>query len=113
VTPATITSISLTAGDWDVFGSTGFTLTGATSTFGSLGYIGGISTTAATLGTPDTYFNHPTDLNNKTGGFTFANPQVRVSISASTTVYLVGQATFSTGGTSVKAYGTISARRAR
>jgi hypothetical protein len=28
-------------------------------------------------------------------------------------VYLVAQATFSTGGTSVKAFGTISARRAR
>jgi hypothetical protein len=112
-TSANITSISLTAGDWDVFGSTAFILTAATSTFGNLGYIGGISTTSNTLGTQDTYFNYPVDLTTKTGSFNFSNPQVRISIASTTTVYLVGQATFSTGGTSVKAFGTISARRVR
>ena len=112
-TTATVTSISLTAGDWDVFGSTGFLLVAATSVFGNLGYIGGISATAATLGTQDTYFNYPVDLTTKTGTLNFTNPQVRISISSTTTIYLVSQATFSTGGTSVKAFGTISARRAR
>lgn len=110
-TTANVTSISLTAGDWDIGGVVGYTLTGVSSTFSADGYMGGASTTTATLGTEGTYFVHPTDLSNKTGVMTFNIPGIRVSVNATTTLYLVARATFSAG--TLAAWGRIYARRAR
>jgi uncharacterized protein YjbI with pentapeptide repeats len=112
-TAANVVSISLTAGDWDVYGVVDFSLAGGTSVFGTSGYIGGVSSTSGTLGAQDTYFNFPIDLNNKTGTFGFNVPKQRISVTTTTTIYLVAQATFSTGANTVKAYGTIRARRVR
>lgn len=106
-TPANVTSISLTAGDWDVEGNVNFNATGATITAGSAG----INTTSATV---------PTDGSEAFAGIlsTTANtvdtitlPRKRISISATTTVYLVGSRTFSAG--TVAAFGGITARRVR
>ena len=113
VTSANVTSISLTAGDWDVWGAVCFTL-GSTTTMGYLS--GGINTTSATL-----------PLNNAgvwtcNGAGTNATIDVtvdpvgtimpvRINISATTTVYLVARAKF--GTSTCKAYGTIYARRRR
>lgn len=108
---ANITSIELTAGDWDVGGNVVFSSGGGTLT----DMIGWISTASATLPTP------PGD-----GGYARVNlpgaglgsgialgiPPRRVSIATTTTVYLSGRMSFS-GGSSNSAFGFIGARRAR
>ena len=111
-TSKTITSISLTAGDWDVFGSVWFT-GGATSTVSLLK--GGVNTSTNTLPanelqcvpfiaqTAVTAFNV-----NDVGS---AIPTTRLSLASTTTVYLVGQATF--GVSTCAGYGLLSARRVR
>lgn len=105
-----ITSISLTAGDWDVAGSVNIINTGSTVT-GSPNVQSGISSTSATL---------PTDGSEcSTGilGVTLTNtdgialPRKRFSIAATTTVYLVAKATFTIG--TFGGYGSLNARRVR
>ena len=107
-TPANVTSISLTAGTYLVSGIVNFqgviTVTGA--------QIASTNTTSATVGTQglnaaSTVFltnsfslNVPISLN---------SPEFILTLGATTTVYLVAQATFS-GGTCL-AYGSISAVR--
>lgn len=91
-----VTSISLTAGDWDVVGIS--SLAGATTTT-AVG--GGISTTSATFGALGSFSSVPG---------TASTPTVRISISATTTVFLVGNATFT--GTATLG-GLIRARRIR
>lgn len=106
-TSTNITSISLTAGDWDVTGNINYIGASATIT----GKISGISSTSATLPTDGTevYSGVNVTLLNNTDGTTLATK--RISISGTTTVYLVGQTTFSAG--TVTAFGYISARRVR
>jgi hypothetical protein len=103
---ANLTSISLTAGDWDVFGNVFFTNTGTASSFEI-----GISTTSATP--PNTEFvgilsSAAFDL---TGSFAIPAPQQRMSLSGTTTVYMIVRAEFNTGA--VTACGGIYARRVR
>jgi hypothetical protein len=105
-----ITSISLTAGDWDVSGSVMLSYTTTNSTNFTLQ--GGINTTSATLGAQDTYSQIMVHAGN-TGSLTqsFATPVVRLSLAATTTVFLVG---FANGGlSSINGKGTIRARRMR
>ena len=98
-----ITSISLTAGDWDVCGNAGLN---STTTVTSLN--AGISTTSATL--PDE------SLTTYILGIATASviaspvPYQRLSLSGTTTVYLVATGT---GSATMKSWGSISARRAR
>ena len=108
-TPANITSISLTAGDWDVWGNVWITLNGGTTT---TQLIGAINTTSATLPTAPGAGAY-TQLNTGTVGQPWGWPagQRRISISGTTTVYLVGQASFS--GSTLSMYGYIGARRVR
>jgi len=114
-TGANVTSISLTAGDWDVSAQNDFVLTGATST----SHQSGISLTSATLpsqaggsglGT-DALAVLPMPTTGLSGTLTQPIPPVRINLAATTTVYLVAQAAFSVGSES--AYGTIRARRPR
>lgn len=109
-TTANVTSISLTAGDWDVTGVVDFQY-GATTSITNL--VGGSSTTSATLGARDTFFDFETAANvpTATADAAFVIPTTRISIAATTTVYLVAQATFTVS--TLKAYGTIRARRMR
>lgn len=104
-----LTSISLTAGDWDVTGSVGATLNGATMT----AYSVGISTTTGNSTTGLTYgvnrFDGITPTANGDSAVVVAD--YRVSLASTTTVYLKYQATFSAG--TPKAYGSIRARRMR
>jgi hypothetical protein len=113
VTSANVTSISLTAGDWDVWGAVCFTLASSTT----MGYLsGGINTTSATLPLnnagvatiPGAGTNAAIDV---TVDPVVTPMMVRVNVSSTTTVYLVARAKF--GTSTCKAYGTIYARRHR
>jgi hypothetical protein len=108
---ANVTSISLTAGDSDVFGTLAF-VAGATTNITSL--TGAASTTSAAL---------PSGIQGRTniavfpnaGNTVAGNPsgffQNRFSLNATTTVYLVASATFAVS--TLSAFGFIAARRVR
>lgn len=107
-TPKTVTSISLTAGDWDVTGIA--SLTGA-STGTEFDVAVGTTTnsfTGTVLG--DTRAQTPT-VSLTGADATLMIPAARMSLSGTTTVYLIVQETFTVGTPS--AYGRISARRCR
>lgn len=106
-TPANVTSVSLTAGDWDVSANVNFTLSSATATM----FEAGLSSTTATLPTDgsECYSGVVTTLLSETNGI--AVSRKRFSLSTTTTVYLVAQSTFSAG--TEGAYGGITYRRAR
>jgi|SRR6185369_3605012 len=100
-----ITSLTLTAGDWDVWGSSGYSLSGASTLVESY-----ITTVSATQ--PDNSLM--TLLKYASASITdlvVPAPMQRINVSTSTTVYLGGFCLFSTGAAS--AYGTIYARRVR
>jgi hypothetical protein len=103
-TQTNATSVSLTAGDWDVDAVVQFT-----PSVSSLSNIQvGISTTSATLGALGTRA-----ILGITNGAVNAvtTPTVRISLSATTTVYAVGFASFASGTTTID--GFIRARRVR
>ena len=107
---ANITSISLTAGDWDVEGQVYTSLGGGTipSSFNA-----GTSATSVTLNQSPTAgglmaFNNNTQANQSWG---LGTGRTRMSISGTTTVYLVFNSAFSVS--TLSAYGWILARRVR
>lgn len=107
-TAKNITSISLTAGDWDVVGS----VTWKDSTTGTY-YAMSVTTTSATLladgaapGRVDTPY-----VITSNSYLTQVSVPTRFSLAAPATVYLVGQLGFTAG--TPKAGGTIRARRVR
>ena len=107
-TPETVTSVALTAGDWDVSAICGF---GGAALTGTALYAG-ISPTTNVL--PSDYGDNIWD----TGLMPTANassyiviPSYRVSLTSSATRYLVAQANFSGGSTG--AFGRISATRVK
>lgn len=115
---ANVTSISLTAGDWDVCGFVGF-LGGATT---QVPYLeGSISTVSATgdytVGRWANWqagFASATPFASGSTGASEVGVSIipnRLSLSATTTVYLVARSQFSVS--SCTAYGIIRARRAR
>lgn len=105
-TPKTVTSISLTAGDWDVSGVVAFTGSPTTTTTS----LSSISTTNNARGAGDANENVVT-LPSGNGLCVLPTPVVRLSLASTTTVYLVALQIYT--GTAVSAYGTIRARRAR
>jgi hypothetical protein len=109
---ANITSISLTAGDWDVNATVAFSPNGtAAQTICQAG----VSTTTGTLPTAPgggAYIAVPVNL--ITGdGSCFPVGTTRLSLSSTTTVYLVANTTFTGVAATVGGYGFIGARRAR
>jgi hypothetical protein len=110
-TAKTVTSISLTAGDWDVSALSLFT-GGGTTTVTLI-----LSSISATTNTLDTTAGNAA-YNNQGGATPFAFnslsnsiPPLRVSLSSTTTYYLVAQASF--GTSTCSGYGIIRARRMR
>lgn len=110
-----VTSISVTAGDWDISGTVDIILAGATGTLSQ----GGISLTTATLpsqaggsglGT-DGLTLIPLSVAAFSNTVSVTIPPVRLLVAATTTVYLVAQQAFTVG--TATAYGTIRARRVR
>lgn len=103
---ANVTSISLTAGDWDVTGMMSFGYDAATVT----DVLAGTSSTSAFLITANSA-GGLRQFTTVTGSDAFALPTVRFSLSTTTTIYLPAYASFSAG--SVTATGVIRARRIR
>lgn len=108
-TPLTITSISLTAGDWDVRGNLTFT-PAASTTLSAIQ--GGTFTTTNVLPTAPAGGLHSLFATFLTG--TPASIPIgveRYSLAGTTTIYLIAQATFATS--TLTATGKIAARRVR
>lgn len=108
---ANIVSISLTAGDWDVFGLVGLNIAPTTV----MVYVnGGASTISAAPPSNSNYAFYLTPLPASStvyNGLSFPIPQYRLSLSGTTTVYLIVVASF--GVSTCSAFGYLSARRAR
>ena len=112
-TPLNATSISLTAGDWEVSGLIATNPAGSTTT---TVVIAGVSTTSATFqNVPGAggFFNaQALTVSVPAGGQIFLQaPPMRVSIAATTTVFLIGQANFAVSTMTIS--GFIRARRVR
>ncbi len=105
-TPKNVTSISLTAGDWDVWGNVVYANSGTASLFQHA-----INTTSATLPDDSLCTRTFSATFSFTGAYGDPSPYQRMSLSGTTTVYLVALANFNTGA--VTACGGIYARRAR
>lgn len=110
-TPANVTSISLTGGDWDVWGTVGFVAAGSTT---ATIFEGGINSISATLPTPPGAGAY-TQVGLSVGaGVTepvFSVGSTRISLASTTTIYLVAQSTFA--ASTMSAFGFIGARRRR
>lgn len=108
--PADITTLSLTAGDWDVWGTVAFSPNAATTITNLQGWI---NTTSVTRPTPPglgAVVIH--NISFATGGSqVFPVGQVRLSLASTTTVYLSCNSVFGTN--TLSAYGYIGARRRR
>ena len=105
---ANITSISLTAGDWDVTGVAQFSPAGTTVIQQQAA---GASSTSATVGGLGTLFSQTATYAAGQGGLTMAIPTQRFSLSATTTIFAVGFAVFTTSTCTASAF--LRARRVR
>ena len=109
--PVNMSSISLTAGDWDVQGSVNFVAGSATIVAGALHEVGFNTTTAALpVDGSEVYVNAPV-LTTTSANFGTSVQRKVYNVSSTTTVYLVANGTFTAG--TEKVYGTITARRIR
>jgi hypothetical protein len=105
-TVATIASLTLTPGDWDVTGEVWFTPSGLTAGTNYCAYLG--------IGTPPSISGTRTNIvmgGNFTQQAVLPLRMCRISVSANTACNLSGSSLFT--GTSVTATGVILARRAR
>jgi hypothetical protein len=110
ITGANVTSISLTAGDWDVWGNAYFD-PAASTTFDLI--ISSISTVSATSPSRDTGNQSVLKVLDFGTGIPSSVQPVpqRLSLSATTTVYLVVVCSFAVS--TMHAFGTLRARRVR
>jgi hypothetical protein len=108
---ANITSISLTAGDWDVSAIGRIHSNNASTSFTN--GIASISQVSATLNASDaaSVATPATVPGNGVNYCALGVPPTRITLSATTTVYLVSRSAFTVS--TAQAYGKISARRAR
>lgn len=107
---ADVTTITLTAGDWDVWGCVNYNLNASTT---MSAVAASINTTSATLATPPNGGAGAGLSLTFTTGAAQSLPvgMRRLSLATSTTVYLVARATFAVN--TCAAYGYIGARRVR
>lgn len=109
-TDAVVTSLALAAGDWDVWGSIGFTLTNNNQTFVS-GWLNPAGSTRPSIDQMGGNFTVPV-MSNQNSQVVSPMAALRVSSAAAVTVTLGATATFAGGGTCA-AFGKIMARRVR
>lgn len=108
--PVDITSISLTAGDWDVWGSVVTKPAGGTTTANYWGWVSTTSASAPTL--PNAGASAYSDAALAANGIVaFPIGVRRLSLASTTTVFLTAQVGF--GVSTMGAYGYIGARRVR
>lgn len=113
-TPINVTSIILTAGDWDIRGCIDFALQNTTSL---TDVRAGINTVTGTLPNsaddtkPFCNYHQAAGVGGSGNTFTLALPTGRVSLSTTTTYFLVARSDFTIGTNA--AYGWIAARRVR
>jgi hypothetical protein len=105
-TGTNITSISLTAGVWDITGIANFTTTGI-MTILQVGISATSATITGTAGSQNANWNYASGIGSL--ALTLSIPAFRVVVSSTTTYYLPGVAVFSTGACS--ANGRLSATR--
>lgn len=98
-----LTSISLTAGDWDVSG-----LLSVNPSVGTTGQQAGVGTVTNTL--PAVELQTQANIASS-GRYSMPIPRQRVSINVTTTIFLVGTVQFASGTCTM--YGFLNARRAR
>jgi hypothetical protein len=110
-TPKTITSITLTAGDWEVDTVAQF-LPANTTQFSQLAVSMSLVTNTNDV-TPGRFFQVPqnTITSNGASAYSTALPNYRFSLSGSTTIFMVVTTTFSVS--TMTSFGIIRARRAR
>jgi hypothetical protein len=101
-----VASINLTAGDWEVEAIAGFKPTGASVSV----IYAGISTTSGNFNAEGSYIQDQVSYTGLSGNF-MRSVKRRLSLAATTAVYLVENATFSAG--SVGGFGVLRARRVR
>ena len=112
-TPANVTSITLTAGDWDIDASAYYKTNSTTNL--TLAQFS-ISTTSATQNLASPFYsqmnwNPSSGIVMGVNTFNLTTPRNRVSISATTTYYLVVNAVFTVA--TMSAFGYLAARRIR
>lgn len=104
---ANCTALSLTAGDWDVWGNVVFSPAGGTVL---TNIVSGITTTAATLPAAGSYAQVQGTLGTGTSQ-SLPAPMQRINVTSTTTVYLIGYASFTTS--TMTCSGWMWARRVR
>lgn len=109
-TSANITSISLTAGDWDVWGTIAFNPAGSTTMSNNGGWVSTTSATAPTIPNNGAYAGQNFPFSAGTS-IIFPVGKMRISLSGTTTVFLSCFSVFAVSTNA--AYGFIGARRAR
>ena len=109
-TATNLTSISLTAGDWDVWGNINYLATGTTSITGCYAWINTASAALPNAAYINVLRYAPAAVTGAEYSAVSA-PYRRISVSGTTTVYLSGYATFTVSTLSMR--GGITARRAR
>lgn len=108
--PKTVTSISLTGGDWDVLGTVGYLAAGSTTT---VAYGGAVNTVTNALPLDSGLGAYALYPGTSATGIAPVFPvgTTRISVAAPTTIYLVAYGNFSVS--TATAYGFIGARRVR
>lgn len=108
--PGNVTTVSLTAGDWECSGNVAFTPNGATLQTQIAGWIS--STSAAVPTAPNNGSEALFSLSLGAGAVTVLPVgSIRFSLAGTTTIYLTGFSTFTVSSNSV--YGHIHCRRMR
>jgi hypothetical protein len=104
-----IASISLTAGDWDVSGVVRYNPSASTT---MSGFLSGVSSTSATFGPLGSFTQFSVQIPAGAGtAEAISSPVTRFSLASTTTVFLIGDATFAVS--TLTADGFIRARRVR
>lgn len=110
-TAKTITSISLTAGDWDIDTSMYFLFPAATSVTQTIASISGTTNTLDTTSGKFASHSYTAFVPGNATSLSENIPPYRLSLSGTTTVFMIAQANFTVSTLTV--YGLIRARRAR
>lgn len=110
--PKTVASITLTPGDWQVWGLAGFLGTSTTSTTQLGAGISLVNNTLPTAPNGGAYFNESTPAQvSAAANNIYSVGQMHINVTTSTTVYLVQFGVFSVS--TLNGYGYIGARRIR